>query len=60
MFLFMYFDYTKTVDPHTIITIVLIFWLYFIFCLSHGFEFSMFDSLSSHFLLFYLLYLMNY
>jgi hypothetical protein len=33
MFLFMYSDCTNTVDPHMIITIFLIFWLYFMFFL---------------------------
>jgi hypothetical protein len=33
----MYSDCTNYVDPHTIITIFLMFWLYFIFFLTDGF-----------------------
>jgi hypothetical protein len=44
MFLFMYFDCTNYVDPHTIITIFLMFWLYFMFFLTDRFVFSVFDS----------------
>jgi hypothetical protein len=44
VFLFMYSDCTNYVDPHTIITIFLMFWLYFMFFLTDGFEFYVFDS----------------
>jgi hypothetical protein len=44
MFLSMYSDCINTVDPHTIIIIFLIFWLYFMFFLTDVFVFSVFDS----------------
>jgi hypothetical protein len=44
MFLFMYSDYTNTVDSHTIIIISFIFWLYYMFVFTDGFVFSVFDS----------------
>jgi hypothetical protein len=43
MFLFMYSDCTNYVDPHTIITIFLIFGCILCF-LTDGFVFSVFDS----------------
>jgi hypothetical protein len=42
--LFMYCYCTNYIDPPRIITIVLMFWLYFIFFLIDGFVFSVFDS----------------
>jgi hypothetical protein len=44
MFLFMYSDWTNYVDPYTIIKIFLMFSLYFMFFLTDGFVFSVFDS----------------
>jgi hypothetical protein len=44
VFLFMYSDCTNYVDPHTIIAIFLMFWLYFMVFLIDGFVFSAFDS----------------
>jgi hypothetical protein len=44
VFLFMYSDSTNYVDPHTIIIIFLMFWLYFIFFLTDGFVFAVFVS----------------
>jgi hypothetical protein len=43
-FPFMSSDCTNYVDPHTIITIFFMFWLYFMFLLIDGFVFSVFDS----------------
>jgi hypothetical protein len=44
VFPFMYSECTNYVDPHTIILILLIFKLYFIFFFTDGFIFSVFDS----------------
>jgi hypothetical protein len=44
VFLFMSSDCTNYVDPRTIITIFLMFCLYFMFFLTDGFVFSVFDS----------------
>jgi hypothetical protein len=47
--LLLYSDCTNYVDPHPIITIVLMFWLHLMFFLTDGFVLSMFDSCGSHF-----------
>jgi hypothetical protein len=49
VFLSMYSDCTNYLEPHTIITIFIMFWLYFIFILTDGFVFSVFDSCCCHF-----------
>jgi hypothetical protein len=44
MFLSMYPDCTNTINPHIIIIIFCIFWLYFMFFLTNVFVFPVFDS----------------
>jgi hypothetical protein len=44
MSLSMYSDGINTVDPHTMIIILLIYWLYFMFGLTDVFLFSLLDS----------------
>jgi hypothetical protein len=49
VFLFMYSDCSNQLDPHTIITIFLMFWSYFMFFFTDEFVFSVFDSRYGHF-----------
>jgi hypothetical protein len=44
VFLFLNSDYTNYMDPHTIITIFLMLWLYFMFFLTDAFVFAVFDT----------------
>jgi hypothetical protein len=60
VFLFMYSDCTNYVDPHTIITIFLMFSLYFMFFLTDGFVLLCLPFSLLTFLLFYLLYFLDY
>jgi hypothetical protein len=60
VFLFMYSDCTNYVDPHTIITIFLMFRLYFMFILTDGFVLVSVRFSPLTFLLFYLLYFLDY
>jgi hypothetical protein len=59
VFLFMYSDCTNYVDPHTIMSIFLILWLYFIFFLTNGFVFFC-SILAVDILLCYLLHFLDY
>jgi hypothetical protein len=58
--LFMYSDCTNYVDPHTIITIFLMLWLYYMFFFTDGFVYLCSILAFDIFLLFYLLYLLDY
>jgi hypothetical protein len=60
VFLFMYSDCTNYVDPHTIITIFPRFWLYFMFFLTDGFVLLCVRFSPLTFLLFSLLYFLDY
>jgi hypothetical protein len=44
VFLFMYSECTNYVDPHMIITICLVYWLYCMFFLTDGFVYYVFNS----------------
>jgi hypothetical protein len=56
MVLFMYFDYTKTVDPDTIITISLLFGCIFYVFLTDTFVLSRYDSACSYIILLFALF----
>jgi hypothetical protein len=60
VFLSMNSNCTNYVDPHTIIIIFLIFWLYFMFFLTDGFVLLYIRFSPLTFLLFYLLYFLDY
>jgi hypothetical protein len=59
VFLFILSDCTNYVDPHTLMKIFLMFWVYFMFFLTDGFGF-LYSILAIDFLLFYFLYLLDY
>jgi hypothetical protein len=60
VFLFMYSDCTNYVDPYTIMTIFLMFWLYFMCFLTDGFVLLCVRFSPLTFFIFYLLSVLDY